>query len=268
MIVDCHCHAGRGDGLTGPWNTDAPIAPYLRRAAEAGIARTIVFAPLHRDYAAANAEVARIVAAHPRRLIGFAFVHAERDKGRIAAMVGRAVREWGFRGVKLHGHDAHPTREVLDVARTLRLPVLYDPVGEAWRMELIAGQYPDVDFIIPHLGSFADDWRAHVQTIDVIARWPRVFADSSGVKRFDYLVDAVRRAGPQKLLFGSDGPWLHPGVELEKIRLLRLAPAAERLVLGGNILRILRGGRAAAPNAAAPPRANGTSRRAAAEIGM
>ena len=29
MIVDCHCHAGKGDGLTGPWDTAAPIGPHL-----------------------------------------------------------------------------------------------------------------------------------------------------------------------------------------------------------------------------------------------
>ena len=45
MIIDCHCHAGKGDLMTAPWNTDAPIEPYLRRAQAAGIGRTIVFAP-------------------------------------------------------------------------------------------------------------------------------------------------------------------------------------------------------------------------------
>jgi predicted TIM-barrel fold metal-dependent hydrolase len=225
--------------LTGPWNTAAPIETYLKRARAAGIAKTVVFAPLHLDYARGNAEVARIVRAHPGRLIGFAIVHADRDAGRIKEMVDRAVRTWGFRGIKIHGHDAHPTREVCEVARAYRLPLLYDVVGETWRIELLASQYPDVDFIVPHLGSFADAWRAHVQVIDQIARWPNVYADSSGVKRFDYLVEAVRRAGPTKLLFGSDGPWLHPALELQKIRLLGLSPAHERLILGGNARRLL-----------------------------
>ncbi len=42
------------------------------------------------------------------------------------------------------------------------------------------------------------------------------------------------------MLFGSDGPWLHPGLELHKIRLLGLPPDQEALVMGGNILRLLR----------------------------
>jgi predicted TIM-barrel fold metal-dependent hydrolase len=75
--------------------------------------------------------------------------------------------------------------------------------------------------------------------VDQLAKHPNVFTDTSGVRRFDLLVDALRRAGPTKILFGSDGPWLHPGVELAKVRMLRLDPAAERLVLADNLLRLI-----------------------------
>jgi hypothetical protein len=68
---------------------DRSLEPYLRRARTAGIARTVMFAPFHSDYAQANAEVARIIARHPR-LVGFAFVHAARDAGRIFEMVQHA----------------------------------------------------------------------------------------------------------------------------------------------------------------------------------
>jgi predicted TIM-barrel fold metal-dependent hydrolase len=103
---------------------------------------------------------------------------------------------------------------------------------------MIAPQYPTVNFIIPHLGSFADDWRAHQRVIDQLVRYPNVYADTSGVGRFDYLVQAVERAGASKILFGSDGPWLHPGLELQKIRLLNLPASQEFGILGGNIVRL------------------------------
>lgn len=240
MIIDCHCHAGQGDRLTAPWNSAAPLATYLRRARAAGIARTVVFAPFHSDYARANAQVARIVARHPDRLIGFAFVHPLRDAGRIMAMVAQAVRAWGFRGIKVHGNDAMATREVCAAAQALRVPVLVDVVGKPHVVEMLATEYPGVNFIIPHLGSFVDDWRAHGPVIDQLVRYPNVYADTSGVRRFDYLVEAVKRAGAHKLLFGSDGPWLHPGLELHKIRLLGLSPAEEALILGQNLLRLIR----------------------------
>ena len=72
-----------------------------------------------------------------------------------------------------------------------------------------------------------------------MVRYPNVYADTSGVRRFDYIVQAVRRAGARKLLFGSDGPWLHPGLELHKIRLLGLAPEEQALILGGNAQRLI-----------------------------
>jgi predicted TIM-barrel fold metal-dependent hydrolase len=237
-IIDCHCHAGTGDGLSGPWDTAAPLTHYLRQAREAGIDGTVLFPVFHSDYAIANRSVARIVARRPERFWGFAFVHATRDAGRVPAMVGRAVLQWGFRGIKVHRHDARISREICETAAAYRVPVLYDVMGAVAHVDLLARQYPEVNFIIPHLGSFADDWRAQLALIDQLVRWPNIHTDTSGVRRFDLLAEAVERAGARKFLFGSDGPWLHPGVELEKVKLLRLAKSDEQLVLRDNLLRL------------------------------
>jgi predicted TIM-barrel fold metal-dependent hydrolase len=240
MIIDSHCHAGKGDGLTGPWDTAAPLEKYLRRATQAGITHIVLFAAFHSDYAVANREVARIVGSRPGRFFGFAFVNAARDRGRVKKLLRQAVEEFGFIGVKVHRYDARISREVCEAARMFSLPVLYDVMGEVSVCELLAGEYPDVNFIIPHLGSFADDWRAQTAFIDHLARHSNIYTDTSGVRRFDMLEQALRRAGVRKLLFGSDGPWLHPGVELAKVRSLGLSTTDEALVLGGNFLRLTR----------------------------
>lgn len=252
MIIDCHCHAGKGDGLSGPWDTAAPLGPYLRRAAQAGITRTVLFAAFHSDYAVANLEVARTVASRPERFLGFAFVHPQRDAGRVDALVREAVERHGFVGIKVHRYDARITREICEVARAYALPVLYDVMGEVSVVELLATEYPDVAFIIPHLGSFADDWRAQLALTDHLERHPNIFTDTSGVRRFDLLEQAVQRAGAEKVLFGSDGPWLHPGVELAKVRALGLSRVDEGLVLGGNLLRLIGRARRSVPLPVAP----------------
>jgi uncharacterized protein len=241
MIIDCHCHAGKGDGLTGPWDTNAPLEKYWRRAAGAGIDRTVLFAAFHSDYTIANREVARIVRSRPGRFYGFAFVHSQRDRGRVGMIVEEAVTRYGFVGIKVHRHDAPITREVCETARAFSLPVIYDVVGEVSVVELLAQEYPDVNFIIPHLGSFADDWRAQLALIDHLVRHANIYVDTSGVRRFDLLEQAVQRAGAAKILFGTDGPWLHPAVELAKIKALKLAPVDEALILGENFLRITSG---------------------------
>jgi predicted TIM-barrel fold metal-dependent hydrolase len=239
MIIDSHCHAGKGDGLTGPWDTAAPLDRYLRRARKAGIDRTVLLPAFHSNYREANRRLALFVARHPDRFFAFAMVHPVRDAGRVAALVHETVGEAGFCGIKVHRHDGRITREICEAARAFSVPVLYDVMGEAAPIELIATEYRDVAFIIPHLGSFSDDWRAHVAVTDQLVRFPNVHTDTAGVRRFDFLAEAVRRAGAHKVLFGSDGPWLHPGLELAKVRALGLPAKDEALVLGGNFARLI-----------------------------
>jgi uncharacterized protein len=250
FVIDCHCHAGTGDGLTGPWDTRANLDKYLERATQAGIDRTVLFAPFHSNYAIANAEVARIAATRPERFYGFAFVHPTRDSGRIFRLVKIAVERYGFVGIKVHRYDGRLTREICETGRAFRMPILYDVMGEVSVAQLLGQEYSDVSFIIPHLGSFSDDWKAQTAFIDSLSRYPNIYTDTSGVRRFDLLEAAVSRAGAQKVLFGSDGPWLHPGVELAKIGALHLPLRDERLLLGGNFLRLIRHVR----TATVPPR--------------
>lgn len=242
-VIDAHCHYGPGDGMNGPWDTRADLSKFLRWADEAGIEKVNLFAAFHSDYRTANRIVAQLVRRYPERFSGFAFVHAARDQGRIRDLVREAVEEHGFRGIKAHRHDADLTREVCGTARAYRLPVLYDVMGNVTAIELFATEYPEVNFIIPHLGSFADDWKAQLNFIPYLERHANVYTDTSGVRRFDLLEMAVKRAGAHKVLFGSDGPWLHPGVELEKVYALHLPPMQEALVLGGNFLRLTSGTR-------------------------
>ena len=105
----------------------------------------------------------------------------------------------------------------------------------AWRR-----RHPEVPWIVPHLSSFADDWQAQKALIELLVRLPNVFTDTSEVRYFDLLAEAVARAGAHKVLYGSDGPYLHPAPELAKIRALHLPPEEQELVLRGNILRLTR----------------------------
>ncbi len=239
MIIDGHCHAGTGDGLTGPWDTRASLNKYQQRANEAGVDKTVLFPAFHSDYKAANKELASIVSNSGGRYYGFAFADPVRDRGRIYTMIQTTVQRYHFSGIKVHRHNNRITREICDVAKAFSLPILYDVAGEVSVCELLAQEYPDVNFIIPHMGSFADDWRAQLALIDHLVRHKNIYTDTAGVRRFDILEQAVQRAGPEKILFGSDGPWLHPGVELEKIYLLGLSEQEEQKILGGNFLRLI-----------------------------
>jgi len=102
---------------------------------------------------------------------------------------------------------------------------------------LLAPQFPDVNFIIPHLGSFANDWRVQQQVVDQPVRFPNVYGDTSGVRRFDYIAQAVKRAGAQKVLFG---PLASPQGRAPQDSTAGAASAGGGLSPpGGNALRLL-----------------------------
>jgi uncharacterized protein len=237
-VIDAHVHIGAGDGLSGPWDTCGSLATYLARAGPAGITGAVLLPPLTSDYPRANRDLVPLIR-RSRRFLGFAFVNPVTEAGQIRSRLTRAVVRNGFCGIKVHAHDGRMTREVADTARDLGVPVLYDPRGDTASVEMVARSYPQVAWIIPHLSSFADDWRAQTAFVDQLYRLPNVFTDTSGVRYFDLLQDAARRAGPRKILFGSDGPFLHPAVELAKVHALRLPPDDEALVTGGNLLRLV-----------------------------
>ncbi|WP_296804611.1 amidohydrolase family protein [Thiocapsa sp.] len=242
MIIDSHCHAGAGFGLRDPWTGQPLFERYLRRASAAGITHSALFANFNDDYAQANRAVARLVASNRRRFFGLAYIHTERDRGRVFDMIRIAVECYGFVGIKVHRHDARISRELCEAARAFALPVLYDVETELGVLDTLTRDFPDLPFIVPHLSSFAENWRSQTAFLDRLQAHDNLYTDSSGVRFFDLLARVVEHCGPRKLLFGSDGPWLHPGVELTKIKALGLSPADEALVLGGNFLRLIGAG--------------------------
>jgi hypothetical protein len=242
IVIDAHCHAGKGmnygknDPPSDPWTTYNDPMWTLRRADEAGIDKTIIFPINNKTYEAANEEIASYVRRWPDRFIGFAKHDGKTEAGRIQDMLRREVRELGLRGLKLHGV---PSREMVETAAELKIPILYHPPGVRESLEVVQS-YPDVAFILAHLGSFASrDWKEHVRAIESAGRLANLYLDTSSVVFFEYLERAANELPAEKLIFGSDGPLVDSRVELYKIRLLKLPQAKERLILGGNILRLL-----------------------------
>jgi uncharacterized protein len=238
LVIDAHCHAGKGEAMSAPWTSFADPEVTLRRAEQAGIDRTVIFPIENPTYERANEEIARIVERHPGKFIGFAKHDPEREAGKIERLLSREVKDLGLKGLKLH---KTPTREMLDVVAELGIPILFHPAKVA-DYHMIAASYPKISFILAHLGSFASrDWSEHLAAIDVAKRYPNVYLETSSVVFFEYLELAARELPAEKLIFGSDGPLVDSRVELYKIRLLKLPADQEEKVLSGNILRLLPG---------------------------
>lgn len=238
-VIDSHVHLGFGTVPLGSGDALEDLRCWRRRATAAGVRRAVLMAAPVGDYGEANRLVARVARREPDRWLWYAFVNAVADRGRVEDVVAAAHRR-GACGLKVHWSDGPATDEVGEAARRHRMPVLFDPAGDVRLVVRLADRHPDVAWIAPHLSSFADDVRAQSRLVDVLVRRANVFTDTSGVRYFDLLQEAVCRAGAHKVLFGSDGPFLHPAPALATVRALRLDPADRARVLRENVLRLTR----------------------------
>jgi hypothetical protein len=96
----------------------------------------------------------------------------------------------------------------------------------------LARRHPSTDFILGHMGFGPADQGV----IDFATELGNLYLETS-LGNYLIIRDALARAGPSKLIFGSEFPLGHPRAELENIRLLD--PSAHDAILAGNVMRLL-----------------------------
>jgi uncharacterized protein len=243
LIVDSHAIVGKGESWTFPPRPVVEELGYLlERGAEAGIDRHCIVTARTDDYPSANQHVALLCRRSPEKFLGIAAHHPQREAGQLRGRLLEEIRSAGLRAVR---SDGHPTRELLDVALELRIPVIYYPDLESgpgparWFHTMVAA-YPRVNFILPHLGFFGSYvWWPHLEALDLVKRYPNVYVDTSGVGSWKYLEMAVRELPQERILFGTGAPALDPRVELHAMQLLKLTSGQQADILGGNVLRLM-----------------------------
>jgi predicted TIM-barrel fold metal-dependent hydrolase len=226
------------------WSLEA--ADCVRRMDDAGIDKgivmTIVDAPEVNPRALEL--IAEACAAYPGRLEAFARIHPWYGDEAVA-LLERALTELGFKGLKLHPVTtiAHPagadTVRLIRIAAAHGAPTLFhcgdEPLTTPLAIERAAEACPEATIILGHMGGYF-----HVdEAIDVAERRPNVILETSAMPYPAKIREAVERLGPERVIYGSDGPACSPRIEVEKVRLAGLEASAERLVLGENAAGLL-----------------------------
>ncbi len=237
MIIDAHVHAGHSDALAHSWDSFEDIDISLRRMDRAGIDQAVVLPIGNTGMRQRNRELAEIVRAHPERLHGFAKVSQAEDAGRVRPMLEEAFGDLGLLGLKLHGH---PNREIMEAVDRYRRPLLVDVAGEVYGLRYVAEGYPRVPIIVAHMGKFCCiDTDVRVMTMWLAKRYANVYFDTSTVMDHEALEMAVAEGLCHKMIFGSDSPGVHCGVELARIQQLDLTGQQRDLVLRANIAGLI-----------------------------
>ena len=224
LIIDANRHAGLGFSMT--------VEITVRQMEQAGISRSILSAIANPGYETRNPQIAEICKQHSGKFIGFAR-HSPAEKD-VVSLLQREIETLGLKGLLFAGQ---PTRSLLELVAALRIPVLYQNDVLA-QLHMAAQDFPQIPFILSELGT-RQGFDAHFEAIAIARRYPNVYLATGALVGYEYLEIAAQELGPQKLIFASNGPEADARVELYRIRLLKLPPAAEAMVLGGNIQRLL-----------------------------
>jgi predicted TIM-barrel fold metal-dependent hydrolase len=154
-----------------------------------------------------------------------------------------SVKEWGFCGLKLmppkHGYRIvdQSVYPLLEKARELKVPVsIHSGQDQCHPCDIgfMALEFPDVTFIMDHMG-----YRYFTRQALLAAKHaPNMYLATTAVPEPEFIKNAVKALGPERVLFGSNGPGMPPDIQIEVIRRTKLDPEAEALVLGGNAARL------------------------------
>jgi predicted TIM-barrel fold metal-dependent hydrolase len=242
VIIDAHMHVDQTPVFG--WTVEA--AECVHRLDEAGIEKGVVMTFVDAPQANPNAVemIAEACAAFPGRLEAFARLHPGYGDEAVA-LLERAITEHGFKGLKLHPVSTlvHPAEEsslhLIRVAAAHSAPTLFhcgdEPLATPLAIARAAEACPEATIILGHMGGYfhADE------AIEVAELHPNLVLETSAMPYPAKIREAVERIGADRVLYASDGPVCSPVIEVEKVRLAGLEPAAERLVFGENAARLL-----------------------------
>jgi hypothetical protein len=192
----------------------------------------------HVEHDADNAAVLELCSASGGRLLPFYFGNPHTEPYDYTASAGQ------YYGLELsaaiHGVPLTDRRTLrwVEAATEARHPIYLVCLGRegcsAEDLVGVAKSFPDTTFVLGHCGFVGIDLWSVNQVIDSENIMAETSGCYTGVARL-----AVQRLGAERVLFGTEAPLQHPGVEMAKMQALGLDPVSWSQVLSSNAVRLL-----------------------------
>ncbi len=242
---------GHLSGVSG--TPEQRIAQLLKHADRMGIDRLIVFMgyplaadPSPEEVRRQNDQVLRALEHSRGRAFGFVYLNPKHTEASLQEL-DRCVRDGPMVGVKLWTAVRCSDRlldPTVDRATALQAPILQhvwykatgNLPGESTPADLaeLAARHPKTPFIASHVGG---DWELGIRAIRAAENVTAEICGSDPTAGFVEM--AVRELGAERVMYGSDFPGRSFASQLAKVYGAEIPEEAKRLILGGNIRRIL-----------------------------
>ncbi len=243
--IDAHAHVGDYGGMLVP-----RCAPddMVRRLDALGVERLLVAqnAAFCSDYHVGNRLSAKAAERHAGRLFFYAVVNPNYP-GEAEDEIDHFADHPGFVGLKLHAavHE-HPLEgpgygAAWEFAARRGCPVLIhfwteDKCCGPDNLRAVAAKYPGVRIIVAHLGGFGTK---HRELPELAARHPNLWFDTCCSQSSRGTISWLVENGlGERLLYGSDMPFIDPGAQLGKVLYADIPEEVRAAILGGNARRL------------------------------
>lgn len=233
-MIDAHAHIGYYGSF---FNVGIEADELVGLMTESGIEKTVI--------CALDNDMVRIAhRLYPDRLIPIVWVNPM-DGSEAVEQVRRYVDD-GFFGIKIHplmhsfAADDRAVDPVAEAAAKLGVPLFvhsgHPPFSLPWSIARLARRHPQVSTVMVHMGH---GHAVYIQAaIEAASELSNVYLETSGMPMHTKIREAYRMA-PRRVMFGTDVPFHHPSVEIQRVRVSGLSQAQLSDVFEGNAARLL-----------------------------
>ncbi|MCC8072619.1 MAG: amidohydrolase family protein [Clostridiales bacterium] len=214
--IDAHSHIGSIGGWANVCMTKEKLIEQMK---EYEIEKTFLTAPSF----SGNDEVIDVFQSYPEKIVPFVWVNPVLDD--VEKKLDRYINKEGFVGIKMQPlsnsfvADSPIVYPVMDFAKEYDIPVFihcgHPPYSLPWSIALLAERYPDVKVTMIHMG------HGHGVYIDaslkMARRYDNLYLEMSGMPMGSKIKEAYETVGKDRIMFGTDSPYHHPSVEIQKV---------------------------------------------------
>ncbi len=247
-IVDAHAHMGPYFNFMV--HEDGSAAAMVRVMDRLGIDVSIAspHIAVTCDYREGNRQVAEAAREFPGRIVPFITINPNYPREEIEAEINSYHEAGGIVGFKFHSslHSTDCMNEgytpAYEYADEHAIPILSHawngPGGPMKVVGTLAERYPNITFVNAHSSS---GWQVIDNACALAEEFDRVYLDLTGSRLFyGALERMVDRVGAERILWGTDNPFIDPRPGLGRMLCAHVSDDDKRLMLGLNAKKLFR----------------------------
>lgn len=242
FVLDCHAHVGFWHNFFIPWPGPGGMVEVMD-ACGMDTACVTAHAAIGPDFRRGNDAVIEAVEKFPGYFKGYVTVNPGYED-ELVKELERCFSHGSFIGIKIHPltHQYSVAEgicvPVLEYADSRGLPILSHTWDSARMLGRLSEKYRRAKFLVAHASSLCavsgEDYLGLARERD------NVFLDTaSSSAAYGTVERLVDKAGADKILFGTDFPFIEAAVQLGAILWADVGEDARRKILGGNMKRII-----------------------------